>query len=158
MGSGFGYSAYWMAKALREPDAFIICTDGSQENAEQAAAYLARGGIAERIDYRVGNALEIIFLLFARRSANILGLRRYLVVKPKSTLSFSWFLIESRKRHRLFRVTQREFAVYKQPIYPFALRQDKKPSARRFHASGAAGCLSRTTCCGWDASSRTFPK
>ncbi len=60
MGSGFGYSAYWMAKALREPDASIICTDGSQENAEQAAAYLARGGIAERIDYRVGNALDII--------------------------------------------------------------------------------------------------
>ena len=54
MGSGFGYSAYWMAKALREPGASIICTDGSQENAEQAAAYLARGGIAERIDYRVG--------------------------------------------------------------------------------------------------------
>ena len=47
MGSGFGYSAYWMAKALREPDASIICTDGSQENAEKAAAYLARGGIAE---------------------------------------------------------------------------------------------------------------
>lgn len=60
MGSGFGYSAYWMAKALREPDASIICTDGSQENAERAAAYLARGGIAERIDYRVGNALNII--------------------------------------------------------------------------------------------------
>lgn len=60
MGSGFGYSAYWMAKALREPEASIICTDGSQENAERAAAYLARGGIAERIDYRVGNALDII--------------------------------------------------------------------------------------------------
>ena len=60
MGSGFGYSAYWMAKALWEPGASIICTDGSQENAEQAAVYLARGGIAERIDYRVGNALEII--------------------------------------------------------------------------------------------------
>ena len=60
MGSGFGYSAYWMAKALREPDASIIFTDGSQENAERAAAYLARGGIAERIDYRVGNALDII--------------------------------------------------------------------------------------------------
>ena len=60
MGSGFGYSAYWMAKALREPEASIICTDGSQENADRAAAYLARGGIAERIDYRVGNALDII--------------------------------------------------------------------------------------------------
>ena len=60
MGSGFGYSAYWMAKALRQPEARIICTDGSEENAERAAGYLARGGIADRIDYRVGNALEII--------------------------------------------------------------------------------------------------
>ena len=60
MGSGFGYSAYWMAKALRQPEGRIICTDGSQENADRAADYLARGGIADRIDYRVGNALEII--------------------------------------------------------------------------------------------------
>ena len=60
MGSGFGYSAYWMAKALRQQEAGIICTDGSQENADRAAGYLARGGIANRIDYRVGNALEII--------------------------------------------------------------------------------------------------
>jgi caffeoyl-CoA O-methyltransferase len=60
MGSGFGYSAYWMAKALRQPEASIICTDGSQENADRAAGYLARGRIANRIDYRVGNALEII--------------------------------------------------------------------------------------------------
>ena len=60
MGSGFGYSAYWMAKALRQPEAGIICTDGSQENAERATGYLTRGGIADQIDYRVGNALEII--------------------------------------------------------------------------------------------------
>ncbi len=60
MGSGFGYSAYWMAKALQKPEATIICTDGSQANAERAAGYLARGGVADRIDYRVGNALEII--------------------------------------------------------------------------------------------------
>lgn len=60
MGSGFGYSAYWMAKALLKPEANIICTDGSQENADRAVDYLKRGGIADRIDYRVGNALEII--------------------------------------------------------------------------------------------------
>ena len=60
MGSGFGYSAYWMAKALQKPEATIICTDGSQGNADRAADYLKRGGIADRIDYRVGNALEII--------------------------------------------------------------------------------------------------
>ena len=60
MGSGFGYSAYWMAKALRQQEAGIICTDGSQENADRAAGYLARGEVADRIDYRIGNALEII--------------------------------------------------------------------------------------------------
>ena len=60
MGSGFGYSAYWMAKALRRPNARIICTDGSQENVDRAAGYLKRGGVADKIDYRVGNALEII--------------------------------------------------------------------------------------------------
>ena len=49
-----------MAKALQQPEARIICTDGSEENAERVAGYLARGGIADRIDYRVGNALEII--------------------------------------------------------------------------------------------------
>ena len=64
------------------------------------------------------------FLLFARRSANVLGARTYLVVKPKWTLSISWFLIESRKRHRLFRVTQKD--VQLRTTYPNALRQDKK--------------------------------
>lgn len=60
MGSGFGYSAYWMAKALKDPEAKINCTDGSMENAERAAGYFQRGGITDRIDYQVGNALEII--------------------------------------------------------------------------------------------------
>jgi len=60
MGSGFGYSAYWMAKALKGPEAKINCTDGSMENAERAAGYFQRGGITDRIDYQVGNALEII--------------------------------------------------------------------------------------------------
>ena len=60
MGSGFGYSAYWMAKALKDPEAKSNCTDGSMENAERAAGYFQRGGITDRIDYQVGNALEII--------------------------------------------------------------------------------------------------
>ena len=37
-----------------------------------------------------------VFLLFARRSANMLGAITALLVRPKTTLSFSWFLIESR--------------------------------------------------------------
>ena len=60
MGSGFGYSAYWMAKALKDLEAKITCTDGSAENAERATGYFQRGGISDRIDYQIGNALEII--------------------------------------------------------------------------------------------------
>jgi predicted O-methyltransferase YrrM len=60
MGSGFGYSAYWMAKGLRRPEAGITCTEGSQENADRGMGYLQRGGIADRVDYHVGDALEII--------------------------------------------------------------------------------------------------
>lgn len=65
MGSGFGYSAYWMAKAMsHREDASsggkIICTDGKAENARQAMEFFKRGGIAEYIDFRVGDALSIL--------------------------------------------------------------------------------------------------
>ena len=60
MGSGFGYSAYWMAKALNDPEAKIICTEGATKNATRATSYFERGGIADKIDFKIGNALEII--------------------------------------------------------------------------------------------------
>ncbi len=60
MGSGFGYSAYWMAKALKDPKAQIICTEGSADNAIRAKSYFDQGGIADKIDFHVGNALDII--------------------------------------------------------------------------------------------------
>ena len=60
MGSGFGYSAYWMAKALNDPDAKIICTEGAPKNATCAMSYFERGGVADKIDIKIGNALEII--------------------------------------------------------------------------------------------------
>ena len=129
MGSGFGYSAYWMAKALREPDASIICTDGSQENAEQAAAYLARGGIAERIDYRVGNALEIIdetdFLLFAMRSDRFVGAVTCICVTRHRRCRCLLSIKNVEKDIVFFGLRRRTFNH--QPTYPFALRQDKKP-------------------------------
>ena len=60
MGSGFGYSAYWMAKGLRRLEARITCTEGSRENVLRGIDYLQQGGIRDRIDYHVGDALEII--------------------------------------------------------------------------------------------------
>lgn len=59
MGSGYGYSAYWFAKALPD-DGRIICTEGSADNAKLAENFLQRGGILEKVDFRVGDALEII--------------------------------------------------------------------------------------------------
>ena len=60
MGSGFGYSAYWMAKALNDPDAKVICTEGAPQNATCAMSYFEKGGVADKIDIKIGNALEII--------------------------------------------------------------------------------------------------
>ena len=59
MGSGFGYSAYWFAGGLSD-NGKIICTDGSEENRDRALGYLRRGGFDSMIDYRIGDALEII--------------------------------------------------------------------------------------------------
>ena len=53
MGSGFGYTAYWMAKALNDPDAKIICTEGAPKNATCAMSYFERGGVAAKIDIKI---------------------------------------------------------------------------------------------------------
>ena len=59
MGSGFGYSAYWMAKAL--PDGGrIICTDSSEEYRKMAIGFFNDGGVADPIEYRVGDAIALL--------------------------------------------------------------------------------------------------
>jgi len=57
LGSGFGYSAYWFARAVG-PDGTVVCTDGSATNAGDAQRYLTQAGVWDRVDYRVGDALE----------------------------------------------------------------------------------------------------
>ncbi len=59
MGSGFGYSAYWFAKAIGK-DGLVICTDGSVENESRAQEYFKRGRIADRVEFHVGDALTIV--------------------------------------------------------------------------------------------------
>ena len=58
LGSGYGYSAYWFAGGMQN-GAKIVCTDLSNENRAKAMSYLERGGFEHRIDFRVGNALDI---------------------------------------------------------------------------------------------------
>jgi caffeoyl-CoA O-methyltransferase len=57
LGSGFGYSAYWFARAVGS-DGEVHCTDGDQPNADAGRSYLERAGFADRVTYHVGDALE----------------------------------------------------------------------------------------------------
>jgi len=59
LGSGYGYSAYWLAKALPKIGK-IICTESSEQNATLAQEFLKRSSVAHKVEFRVGNALEII--------------------------------------------------------------------------------------------------
>lgn len=57
-GSGFGYSAYWFAKAA-ESEAEIICSDSDPANRDLAERFLQQAGLWTNIDFRVGIAQEI---------------------------------------------------------------------------------------------------
>jgi caffeoyl-CoA O-methyltransferase len=59
LGSGFGYSAYWFAKAVAS-DGKVICTDTDPKNRVRALGFFKQGGLLDRVDFRVGNALQII--------------------------------------------------------------------------------------------------
>jgi caffeoyl-CoA O-methyltransferase len=57
LGSGYGYSAYWFARAVG-PDGEVVCTDGDPANAGLAEDYLRVAGMWDRVRYRVGDALN----------------------------------------------------------------------------------------------------
>jgi caffeoyl-CoA O-methyltransferase len=57
LGSGYGYSAYWFARATGDGGE-VHCTDTDQENARKAEEYLSRAGLWDRIRYHVGDAVS----------------------------------------------------------------------------------------------------
>jgi predicted O-methyltransferase YrrM len=59
LGSGFGYSAYWFARAVG-PEGTVICTEESEELVRDAKGYLSRAGLWDRVDYRVADGLEVL--------------------------------------------------------------------------------------------------
>ena len=59
LGSGFGYSAYWFARAVG-PGGEVHCTDGDQANVDAGRAYLERAGLGDRVTYHVGDALTAL--------------------------------------------------------------------------------------------------
>ncbi|MFL5737128.1 MAG: O-methyltransferase [Actinomycetota bacterium] len=57
LGSGYGYSAYWFARAVG-PNGEVYLTDGDPENEKEALHYLGRAGLVERVRFRVGDAIS----------------------------------------------------------------------------------------------------
>ncbi|MGH2680879.1 MAG: O-methyltransferase [Actinomycetota bacterium] len=56
LGSGFGYSAYWHARAVGS-EGEVHLTDGDPQNEIRAAGYLERAGLADRVRFHVGDAV-----------------------------------------------------------------------------------------------------
>jgi predicted O-methyltransferase YrrM len=56
LGSGYGYSAYWFARAVG-PGGEVHGTDGNPKNEARALDYLSRAGLAEPIRWHVGDAV-----------------------------------------------------------------------------------------------------
>jgi predicted O-methyltransferase YrrM len=59
LGSGFGYSAYWFAKAVGEGGS-VVYTDMSDENARAAEDFFERAGLRPRVDIRTGDAVRVL--------------------------------------------------------------------------------------------------
>ena len=65
MGSAIGYSTIWLARGLPAqagagPEATVYYTDGDPKNAERARRNFESAGVADRIEIRTGDALELL--------------------------------------------------------------------------------------------------
>jgi predicted O-methyltransferase YrrM len=58
-GSGFGYSAYWFARAL-PADGEVVLTDIDRDELDAAKEYFERGGLADRARFEYGDAIDIV--------------------------------------------------------------------------------------------------
>ncbi|MCS6924473.1 MAG: O-methyltransferase [Candidatus Binatia bacterium] len=61
LGSGYGYSTMWFAKAVhRLGGGEIHHTDGDRRNSEQAQEYFRRAGLLDLVRFHVGDAIEVL--------------------------------------------------------------------------------------------------
>jgi predicted O-methyltransferase YrrM len=59
MGSGFGYSTLFFAQAVGDGGR-VVHTDTDRALSDEARVHLRRAGVAARVTFEVGNALEVI--------------------------------------------------------------------------------------------------
>ncbi len=59
MGSGFGYSAMWFARALAA-DGVVYQTENSPENSKLSRDFFKKAGLRKKSEFLVGDAVELI--------------------------------------------------------------------------------------------------
>ncbi len=57
LGSGYGYSALWFARAMKNGGT-VLCTDLSEENSGHALAFFREAGLGESMSFHLGDALS----------------------------------------------------------------------------------------------------
>jgi predicted O-methyltransferase YrrM len=63
IGTSYGYSTVWLAEAARHTGGKIVSLDIHRGKQEFAANALARAGLADQVEFRLGDALETIAAL-----------------------------------------------------------------------------------------------
>ncbi|MGB6450933.1 MAG: class I SAM-dependent methyltransferase [Steroidobacteraceae bacterium] len=60
LGTSFGYSTVWLAEAARETGGRVITLDLARHKQDYARTMLDRAGLADQVDWRTGDALELL--------------------------------------------------------------------------------------------------
>ena len=60
IGTSFGYSGLWLAEAARATGGRLVTIERAAEKSAHARAMSEKAGLAELVDFRVGDALEVI--------------------------------------------------------------------------------------------------
>lgn len=60
LGTSFGYSTIWLAEAARATGGKVVSLDKAPKKQQYARAALSRAGLADFVEFKAGDALEIL--------------------------------------------------------------------------------------------------
>jgi predicted O-methyltransferase YrrM len=60
VGTSYGYSTLWLAEAARATEGQLVTLELQATKAEHARAQIARAGLAEQVEFRIGDALATL--------------------------------------------------------------------------------------------------
>ncbi len=127
-----GYSTIWLARAL-PPNGRLVTLEADPKHAEIARANIARAGLSDRVDLRLGRALDTLPRLAAERR----GPFDFIFIdadKPSYAEYFSWAL----KLSRAGTLIIGDNVIRKGSVINPAADDPRVPGVRRFNELVAA--------------------